>query len=233
MWDWGYAISIFPSIVKALWITIGATIGGFGFAMTLGLLLAVLRRSKNKLVYWITTAFIEFVRGTPLLVQLFFIFYVLPFYGLPLSPFVAGVLALGIHYSTYCSEIYRSGIENVHKGQWEAATALNFSPMKKWTKVILPQAIPPIIPMLGNYLIAMFKETPLLSTITLVEILLTAKIIGSHSFRYLEPFTIVGLLFLLLSYPSSLLVRHLEEKLNNRYRFKKEPKNKKRKEEAA
>jgi polar amino acid transport system permease protein len=233
MWDWEYAIAVFPSIAKALWITIGATIVGFSLAMLLGLILAILRRSKIKLIYWITTFFIEFVRGTPLLVQLFFIFYVLPFYGLPLSPFVAGVLALGIHYSTYCSEIYRSGIENINKGQWEAATALNFSPMQKWVKVVLPQAIPPIIPMLGNYLIAMFKETPLLSTITLVEILQTAKILGSQSFRYLEPFTIVGLLFLLLSYPSSLLVRHFEEKLNNRFRNRKEPKNKKRKDVAA
>jgi len=221
MWDWEYAISIVPSIVKALWITIGATFIGFFLAMILGLVLAVLRRSKIKLVYWVTTAFIEFVRGTPLLIQLFFVFYVLPFYGLSLSPFVAGVAVLGLHYSTYCSEIYRSGIANVQKGQWEASTALNFTTTQKWIKVILPQAIPPIIPMLGNYLIAMFKETPLLSTITLVEILQTATIIGAQSFRYLEPFTIVGLLFLLLSFPASLLVRRFELKLNNIYSFNK------------
>jgi polar amino acid transport system permease protein len=149
-----------------------------------------------------------------------FVFYVLPFYGISLTPFVAGVLALGIHYSTFCSEIYRAGIDAVPRGQWEAATALNFTPLKKWTKVILPQAIPPIIPMLGNYLIALFKDTPLLSAITLVEMLQTAKIIGSESFRYLEPITIVGLLFFLLSYPSSILVRKLEEKLNRRFEEK-------------
>lgn len=222
MWDWAFTLKIFPLILKAMWITISVTVVAFLIAMVVGLFLALLRRSKLKVISWTVISFIEFIRGTPPLIQLFFVFYVLPFYGLSLSPFAAGVLALGIHYSTYCSEIYRSGINAVPRGQWEAATALNFSPLQKWTKVILPQAIPPVIPMLGNYLIAMFKDTPLLSAITLVEMLQTAKIIGSESFRYLEPITIVGLLFLLLSYPSSLLVRRLEDRMNHRTQIKKE-----------
>jgi len=105
----------------------------------------------------------------------------------------------------------------VPKGQWEAATALNFSPTRTWFSIIIPQAIPPVIPVMGNYLIGMFKETPLLSAITLVEILQTAKIIGSHSFRYLEPITVVGIVFLLLSYISSIGVQKLEIRLNRRY----------------
>lgn len=160
---------------------------------------------------------VEFIRSTPLLVQLFFIFYVLPEIGISLSPFVAGVAGLGLHYSTYLAEVYRSGIKAVPKGQWEASTALNFSKLQVWTRVILPQAIPPVVPMLGNYFIVMFKETPLLSAITLVEMMQTAKMIGSSSFRYLEAFTIVGILFLLLSYPSSLVVRRLEQKTNQRF----------------
>ncbi|MNR36663.1 putative glutamine ABC transporter permease protein GlnM [compost metagenome] len=108
------------------------------------------------------------------------------------------------------SEVFRSGIEAVPRGQWEASRALNFSPKHTWMNIVLPQALPPVIPVMGNYLITMFKETPILSAITLVELLQTAKAIGSGSFRYLEAFTLVGLLFLLLSYPSSLLVGKLE-----------------------
>ncbi|WP_339164590.1 ectoine/hydroxyectoine ABC transporter permease subunit EhuD [Siminovitchia sp. FSL W7-1587] len=215
-WDWGFAIDIFPRILKAMWITLGATVVAYLIALVLGLVLTLLRRAKIKPVKWLAVGFIEFVRSTPPLVQLFFLFYALPeipYIGFAMSPFLTGALGLGIHYSTYVSEIYRSGIEAVPKSQWEASTALNFSRTQTWVKVILPQAIPPVIPMLGNYLIVLFKETPLLSAILVVEMLQTAKIIGSETWRYLEPITIVGLLFLLLSYPSSLLVQHVEKKL--------------------
>ncbi len=121
-----------------------------------------------------------------------------------------------MHYSMYLSEVYRSGIEAVPKGQWEAAVALNFSRMKTWKNIILPQAIPPIIPVLGNYLIVMFKETPILSAITLVELMLTAKNIVADSYRVFEPYTMVGILFLAISYPASLLVRRLEKRMNLR-----------------
>lgn len=221
IWDWSYAFEVFPVIFRAMWTTLIATITAFALAMVLGLILAVLRRTSFKPLRWIVMGISEFIRATPPLVQLFFVFYVLPFYGISLSPFVAGGLALGVHYSTYCAEIYRSGIESVPRGQWEASISLNFSNTQKWKNIILPQAIPPIIPMLGNYLISMFKDTPLLSAITVVEMLQAAKIAGSASFRYLEPFTIVGLLFLLLSYPSALLIKKLEVKLNLKTKGKK------------
>jgi polar amino acid transport system permease protein len=121
-----------------------------------------------------------------------------------------------LHYSTYLSEVYRSGIDNVPRGQWEAAKALNFSKLRTWTSIIIPQAILPMVPVMGNYLIGMFKDTPLLSAITLVEILQTAKVIGAQSFRYLEPITMVGVIFLILSYVSSLGVQWLELRLNQR-----------------
>jgi len=121
-----------------------------------------------------------------------------------------------LHYSTYMSEVFRSGIDAVPAGQWEAAKALNFGKRRTWTNIILPQAVPPIIPVMGNYFITMFKETPLLSAITLVELLQTAKAIGSGSFRYLEAFTLVGILFFLLSYPSSLLVGRLEKRFQRK-----------------
>lgn len=217
MWDWEFAFSILPEILSTLKITILATVFGFLLALALGLILAVFRKSKFRVLSMVTSWLMSFIRNTPLLVQLYFIFYVLPKSGVVLTPFAAGIIGLGVHYSTYLSEVYRSGIEAVAEGQWEAAKALNFSTFKVWSKIIIPQAIPPMIPVLGNYFITMFKETPVLSAITLVEILQAAKIIGSHSFRYLEAFTIVGILFLLLSYPSSLLIRRLEVKLNRIY----------------
>ena len=214
-WDWDYTMQFLPHMFSASEVTIAVTFASFAVALIGGLLLAMLRRARYKGIAYLAGAFVEFIRSTPLIVQAFFIFYVFPIsFNLVLSPFTAGVIALGIHYSTYLSEVYRSGIDAVDKGQWEAAKALNFSRMQTWMRIILPQAIPPLIPVLGNYLIVMFKETPILSAITLMEIMGVAKQFGSASWRFLEPVTMVGLLFLLLSYPSSLLVRYAETRLN-------------------
>lgn len=216
MWDWEYTISILPQLLSAVKVTILATILGFFLATIIGLVFAIGRRSKMKLIAWVMAGVIEFIRSTPLLAQLYFIFYVFPLFGLSLSPFVAGTIGLGLHYGTYLSEVYRSGIDGVPRGQWEAALALNLSPVRTWFRIILPQAIPPVFPVMGNYLIGMFKDTPLLSAITLVELLQTAKIIGSQSFRYLEPITMVGAAFLILSYVSSLGIQFLDVRLNRR-----------------
>jgi polar amino acid transport system permease protein len=159
---------------------------------------------------------VEFVRSTPLLIQIFFLYYVMPEFGLTLDAMPTGVLALGLHYGAYCAEVYRAGLSNVPKGQWEAAIALNLSPWTTFKNVILPQAIPPIVPALGNYLVALFKETPLLSVIAVLELMQTAKILGSESFRYVEPITLVGLFFLIFSLVSASLIRRVERLLNQR-----------------
>ena len=127
-----------------------------------------------------------------------------------------GVLALGLHYGAYCSEVYRAGLSNVPKGQWEASIALNLSSWTTFKDVILPQAIPPVVPALGNYLVALFKETPLLSVIAVLELMQTAKILGSETFRYVEPITLVGLFFLVFSLISAALIRRVERVLNQR-----------------
>lgn len=224
-WDWGYFFESFPKVAQGLGITAGLTFACFAFALVFGFFWVLMRRIPSKIVQWVVVWVMEFIRSTPPLVQLFFLYYAFPMVpgiGVALSPFTSAVLGLGIHFSTYIGEVYRSGIESVEKGQWEAAKALNFSTGEKWSKIILPQAIPPTIPMLGNYLIIMFKEVPLASTIGVVGILQLAKNLGAQHFNYLEPLTIVAILFLVLSYPSAILIGKLEQKLNRRF-DKKEP----------
>jgi polar amino acid transport system permease protein len=211
--DWQYAWRVLPELGRGLVVTIEATVLGMLLAVSFGLVLALMRRSRLRIIAWPAAAFVEFVRSTPLLVQLYFLFYVLPDAGLRMSPLTTGVLALGLHYATYCSEVYRAGLESIPKEQWEAATALNLGPWRTMVAVILPQAIPPVIPALGNYLIAMFKDTPLLSAITVLEMLQRAKIVSAESFRYVEPLTIVGLAFLLVSLLAAIPVRRLERNL--------------------
>lgn len=211
-WDWDFALEILPALLEGLKVTVQATILGILVAMTLGLVLAVARRSERRWVSWPVGGLVEGIRSTPLLAQLFFLYFVLPEFGIVLSPMVIGVLGLGIHYACYTSESYRAGIESVPSGQWEAAVALNMSQATRWRYVVLPQAVPTVIPALGNYLVAMFKEAPLLSTVTVLELLAVARSIQSVTFRGLEPFTMAGLLFLAVSIPASILVRYLERR---------------------
>ena len=213
--DWAFVAQILPKFMPALGITLQATLAGMVVALTLGLLLALARRSHYRWLSWPAAGFVEFTRSTPLLVQIYFLFYVMPGAGLRMTPLWTGIIALGLHYSAYCAEVYRAGIEGIPKGQWEAAAALNLSPVQTLRRVIVPQAIPPVIPALGNYLIAMFKETPLLSTITVMELLNTAKVIGAESFRYVEAITLVGLFFLLLSLAASTAIRSLDGRLRH------------------
>ncbi|UQZ83554.1 putative amino-acid permease protein YxeN [Paenibacillus konkukensis] len=214
MWNWHYAMQILPELLRALQMTVLATCCGFALSCFGGLLLAMASASRWAVMSAVSRGVVSFIRNTPLLVQIFFLYYTLPkVANISLSAFAVGIIGLGLHYSTYMSEVYRSGIEAVPKGQWEAAVALNFPKAKTWMTVILPQAIPPVIPVMGNYLLVMFKETPVLSAITLVEMLLTAKNIVSESYRVFEPYTMVGVLFLIISYPASLLIRALEKRL--------------------
>lgn len=211
-WDWDFVWQIMPTLLEGFKITILATILGAVVAMIVGLVLAIARRSPIAAVSRSVGFVSEFIRGTPLLVQLYFIFYVLPDAGIRLTPLVAGVIGIGIHYATYTAEVYRAGIENVPRGQWEAAKAANLTTRQAWIHVILPQAIPPMIPALANYFIAMFKETPLLSAITVLELMNQAKSIANSNYRYIEPMTLVGVFFLVISLISVLGLRWLEER---------------------
>ena len=216
-WKWDFALEVLPIVGAACRFTILATLAGFSIALVLGLVLALLRAVRQPLVRWPVGLFIEFVRGTPVLVQIYFVYFVLPKFGIVLPALLTGILVLGLHYSTYVSEVYRGGIASVERAQWEAAMALNLPPQRTFFRIVLPQALPPIVPALGNYLITLFKETPLLSAIAVTEMLQTAKNIGSETFRYTEPVTIIGLIFLALSLVSAVGIRRVERNLRTRW----------------
>lgn len=212
-WDWAYAWDITPLTLDAMTVTATATILGFAVAIVLGLVLALGRRSTKRFLSWPLAFVIEFVRSTPLLIQLYFLYYALPDLGIVLSPLMALVIGLGVHYATYCSEAYRAGINSVPAGQWEAATAMNLGPTLTWTRVILPQAVPNVVPALGNFLIAGFKDAPLGAAVQVTTVLFFATTLVGRDFRPVEPMLMMGVGFLLVSLPAAWLVRRLEDRV--------------------
>lgn len=212
----GLALSILPILLIGLKVTLEATCLGFLLALLLGLVIALMQRIQLRIIAWPIRFIAEFLRDTPLLVQLFFLFYILPAYGLSLPAFAVGTLALGAQYSGYCAEIYRAGIEAIDRGQWEAARALDLDRWTTYRDIILPQAIPRIIPALGTYLVSMIKDAPLLSAISVLNMLTAAKIIGSQTYDYLIPLSMAGCLFLLTTLIISSLIYRLDRWLPKR-----------------
>lgn len=209
-WDWQFAWQIVPDLLAGLRLTILATLLGSIVSFALGLIWTLMRLARVRWVTPVIEFFVQFVRGTPLLVQLYFLFYIFPEWGVSLSAFATGILGLGVFYSAYATEIYRAGIENLPTGQWEAALTLGLPLRRVWLGIVLPQSIRTILPMLGNQVIGMFKETSLLSTITIMELLAQGNNIGSIHFRYVEPLTMVGALYFVISYTAARLVRASE-----------------------
>lgn len=212
-WDNDFALSILPALLRGLWITVQVTMLSIAIALVLGLIIAVPRYLKVPVLSQVLDFVVLFIRGTPLMVQAFFAFFVLPEYGITLSAFATGVIVLGVNYSAYTAEVYRAGIEDVPKGQWEATVALSLPGSRTWTRIILPQAMRSIVPMLGNYWIQMFKDSAILSVITVSELLYEGQKMAGSDYRYLEPLTLVGLLFLAVSIPAAFLIRRLEKRL--------------------
>ncbi|MFF4588790.1 ectoine/hydroxyectoine ABC transporter permease subunit EhuD [Streptomyces sp. NPDC001388] len=212
-WDWSAVSDFMPLFWEGLLVTLQALALGSLISFTLGLVWALLMRMPTRWVQWPVGIVTEFVRDTPLLVQLFFLFYVLPEWGVTLSAMTTGVLAIGLHYSTYTMQVYRAGIDAVPVGQWEAATALNLPRGRTWRVVILPQAVRRVVPALGNYVIAMLKDTPMLMVITVLDLLGRAKLFSQEHFQFTEPLTVIGVAFIVISSLASLLLRTLERRL--------------------
>ncbi|MEG3628828.1 ectoine/hydroxyectoine ABC transporter permease subunit EhuD [Streptomyces poriticola] len=212
-WDWSAVSDFMPHFWEGLLVTLQVLVIGSVISFALGLVWALLMRVPSRWVTWPVGVVTEFIRNTPLLVQLFFLFYVLPEWGLTFSALTTGVIGIGLHYSTYTMQVYRAGIEAVPVGQWEAATALNLPVRRTWSAVILPQAVRRVVPALGNYVISMLKDTPMLMAITVLEMLGEARLFSQQNFQFTEPLTVIGVAFIAISYLASLALRALERRL--------------------
>lgn len=215
-WDWSFALDVLPRLLVGAGNTLLAALMGYAIAVALGLALAITMRAAPRLFRIVLREVMEFIRSTPLILQIFFVFYVGPQFGLLLSPWAAGMIAIGVHYAAYLSEVFRGGIESVPRGQWEAAQALNMSPLRTYWRVILPQALPASIAGLGNYLIGIFKDTPMLAVIGVAEMVQVANVIGAQNYRFLEPYTMVGLIFLVIALPAAIAIRRVERAIHRR-----------------
>lgn len=212
-----------PVLLEGLKITVELTFIVLAISLVLGIFVALCRLSKSRVLRAVTGFYVDFMRSTPLLLQLIYIYFVLPTIGIRLDPFVAGVVGLSLNYSAYLSEVYRSGIQAIPRGQLDAAAALGMRPSLTMRRIVLPQAIRIVIPPLGNYVVALFKDTSLVSVLTLQELLFSGQIIISRTYDYFTIYTMVLLLYFLVCYPSLMLVRHLEKLTKAGYRRRLRP----------
>ena len=210
MLDFGFIVQFLPAMMKGLEVTVEATLGGYAIALIVGLVLALGHRSKIHAVRIVCGLYIDFMRCTPLLVQLYFAFYVLPSFGIRFEALTTGILVLGLNIGAYVAEVYRAGIDAVPVGQWEAARSLGLASVPVWSLVIMPQALPPMLPPLGNMLIGLFKETPLLAAITVIDVFGSANSIAGLTYRYTEPYTAAAIILLAVSLIAAMLVRRME-----------------------
>ena len=213
-WRWDFTYEILPKMLWATLNTIMAAGIGYTIAVVVGLIFLIGQRTPYRVINILVREIVEFIRSTPLLIQLFFLYFVGPQFGIILSAWVTAMITIGLHFGTYLSEVYRGALEGVPKSQWEACRALNFTTLYTYRRIVLPQAFPIAIPGMGNYLVGIFKDTPLLSTIGVAELFHAATSVGGEHYRYLEPYTMVGIIFLILSIPAAMGIRKLERSVN-------------------
>ena len=208
---------ILPYLVRGAVTTVLLTVVSMTLALAIGLVFALMRLSRSVPLQWISGAYIEALRGTPLLVQLFIIYYGLPQYGIRFDALTAGVIGLSMNYSAYLAEVYRSGILAVDRGQWEAGASVGLSRTKLLRYVVVPQAVRIILPPVGNYFISMLKDSALVATISVVELMRAAQLRVAITFRAMDIYLLVALIYFLMSYPCALLIRRIEKKLSRGY----------------
>ena len=218
LFDFRGAVNYLPELLRGALVSVELTVSVMALSLVFGLIVALARLARLRAVRMAATFYVEVVRGTPCMLQLFYIYFVLPAFGINIPPFTAGMVGLTVNYSAYLSEVYRAGIQAVARGQVEAALALGMSRGLMMRLVILPQAIRIVVPPLGNYFISLFKDTALASTITVKELIFSGQILAATNFQYFTIFTIAGAIYLALSYPGSLGVQYLERRMRIGYR---------------
>jgi His/Glu/Gln/Arg/opine family amino acid ABC transporter permease subunit len=212
------AVENFGPLLAGLLITVQLTLVVIVLSLIFALLVALAGMSRFPPLRWLVRSYIEVMRGTPLLLQLIYIYYVLPEIGIRLNAFTAGVIGLTLNYSAYLSEVYRGGIQAVPRGQHDAAAALGMTNALAMRRIVLPQAIRIVIPTLGNYFISLFKDTALCSVVSIQEVVFTAQIIAARNFQYFTLYTIVGAMYFVVSFPAARLVGYLERMTRRGYR---------------
>ncbi len=203
-----------PSLLQGAVITIAVSLLAFALALLFGLVFGIARISRVAPVRGVAACYIQFIRGTPLLLQLFFIYYVLPYVGIVLTPFVSGVIGLTMNYAAYMAEVFRSGIQAIPKGQWEAGSSVGMSRSLLMRRIILPQAVRIIVPALGNFFVSIFKDSALVSVITLRDLMFSGQLLASATYKHFEIFTMVAVIYFLISYPTAKLVEWVEAKID-------------------
>ncbi|MDA9481484.1 hypothetical protein XI07_05590 [Bradyrhizobium sp. CCBAU 11445] len=211
-WDWNYAIEIMPRLMVGVWYTILVTLASSAIALTLGLLLAILESVSTKFGRAFVRFWLELFRGVPILVLLYFAFYVLPEVGLILPAIPIGIGVLGIVYAAFCSEVYRGSLITIPAELRDACVALNLSSYVTWQRVLVPLMIKRSVPALLNYVLGLFRTSAFLFAIGVPVLLGEAQVAGYESFRYLEPFTLAGLIYISLNLPFLYLLSRFKEK---------------------
>jgi His/Glu/Gln/Arg/opine family amino acid ABC transporter permease subunit len=212
------AVENIGPLLGGLLLTVELTFVVITISLICALIVALAGMSRLTALRWLVKAYIEVIRGTPLLLQLIYVYYVLPEIGIRLNAFTAGVLALTLNYSAYISEVYRSGIQAIAKGQHDAAAALGMTHALAMRRIILPQAIRIVVPALGNYFIGLFKDTALCSAVSIQELVFTAQVHAALNFQYFTLYTVVAAMYFLVSFPAARLVNYLERVTKRGYR---------------
>jgi polar amino acid transport system permease protein len=206
---WSYA----PPLWEGLKITLQVSVCAMALGMTIGLFVATMSRSANPAIKLFIHLYVQVGRIIPELIQVFIWYYVLPDFGVVLTPFMAGVVAIGVAFGPFVAEVVRAGIESVPKSQWEVVKVFGYSRVRTWRRVILPQAVRNVFPVLTGYVISIFKATSLLSFISLREVFAVARNEAALNFRYFELFAIVMVIYLALTVPLTIGLK----KFSNRY----------------
>lgn len=207
-------LDLIPPLLGGLWVTLEITAGAALVAVATAPIAGLGRLSRLRLLRWPAAAYIEVFRGTSALVQLFWFYFVLPFFGLELSAMSAGILVLGLNTGAYAAEVVRGAIQAVPQGSRDAAVALNLTPSQTMLRIIVPQAVPAMLPPAGNLMIEMLKNTALVSLITITDLTFSAQILRAETLLTEVIFTLVLMLYFAVALVITLLMRLLERKVS-------------------
>ncbi|MCC8984891.1 amino acid ABC transporter permease [Bradyrhizobium acaciae] len=211
-WDWSFAFAILPRLMLGVWYTVLVTLASSVIALTVGLLLAILENVSTRLGRAFVRFLLELFRGVPILVLLYFAFYVLPEIGLTFPAMPIGIAVLGVVYAAFCSEVYRGSLITIPIELRDACVALHLSPYVTWRRVLIPLMVKRSVPSLLNYVLALFRNSSYLFALGVPVLMGQANTVGYESFRYVEPFTLAGLIYIVMNLPFLYLLSRLKDK---------------------